>query len=67
MMQSFDDLVLGDVLIAPFVTYAAVAFVVMLLLRPVLAKAGFDLLFSAPPIAMLRLYVLVLALLIMII
>jgi hypothetical protein len=62
--QTFSELVVGGVLISPFVTYLAAALALFLLLRPVLARAGFEGLFSAPPVALLSLYVVLLALLI---
>jgi hypothetical protein len=64
MMQSFHDLVLGDVLISPIVTYSAIGMVIVRLLRPLLARVAFDRIFSMPPVVMLCLYVLVIALLV---
>ncbi|MCJ2124952.1 DUF1656 domain-containing protein [Methylobacterium sp. J-077] len=64
MSQTFTELVVGGVLISPFVTYAAAALVLFLMLRPVLAWIGFERLFSAPPLALLSLYVVILAFLI---
>ncbi|MDP4025933.1 DUF1656 domain-containing protein [Methylobacterium sp. NEAU 140] len=64
MSGTFHELVLGGVLVSPFVTYVAAALAVFLLLRPVLARVGFEDLFSAPPVALLSLYVVILALLI---
>ena len=64
MTHAFPELVIGGVLIAPFVTYAAAALVAMLLLRPILQFVGFERLFSNPPVALLGSYVLILALLI---
>ncbi len=66
MTRSFPELVIGDVLIAPFVTYAVAALVVVLLLRPLLRLVRFERLFSNPPVALLSLYVLVLAVLIVV-
>lgn len=63
-MQSFPEITLGGVLIAPFLLYAAVALVIFLLLRPILALISFDRLFANPPVAHLSLYVLILAVLI---
>jgi hypothetical protein len=64
MTQSFNDLVVGDVLVAPFVIQAACAALIVFLLRPVLSRLGFDRIFSAPPVAMLCLYILIVALLV---
>lgn len=64
MMQTFPDIVIGGVLVAPFVLYAAVALIVVLLFRPLLALVAFDRLFANPPVVQLSLYVLILAALI---
>jgi hypothetical protein len=64
MAQSFQELVFGDVQVAPFVAIAALAFVILLLLRPMLARIGFHRAFRAPAAAMLSLYILILALLV---
>jgi len=64
MMQSFRELTIGGVLVAPFVIYAGGAFAIFAMLRPFLHLVGFDRAFSSPPIAELSLYVLILALLI---
>jgi hypothetical protein len=64
MTQSFQDLVFDDVQIAPFVTIAATALVALLLLRPILARIGFHRMFRAPAAAMLGLYVVIVALLV---
>ena len=45
MMQSFPELTLGGVLVAPFVLYAGLALVIFLVLRPFLFLVGFDRLF----------------------
>ena len=50
---------------APFVTYAGAALLIILLLRPVLAKLGFARLFSNTSIAIICLYTVILALLIL--
>ena len=62
-MHSFSELAFGDVLVAPFIGYAIVAFVVILALRPLLHLCGFDKLFSNPGLAELSLYVTILGLL----
>jgi hypothetical protein len=64
MIHEFPELVGGGVLIAPFVSYAAVALVLFLLLRPVLRLVRFESLFTNPPVALLCVYVTVLAVLI---
>jgi hypothetical protein len=64
MSQTFRELVVGGVLITPFVTYVVAATILFLLLRPVLARIGFEGIFSAPPVALLSLYVVILAILI---
>ena len=53
MNHSFPELVIGGVLVAPFVWYAAAALVVFLLLLPVLRLVRFEDLFSNPPVALL--------------
>jgi hypothetical protein len=64
MTHDFPELVIGGVLIAPFVTYAAMALVLFLLLRPVLRLVRFESIFSNPPIALLCVYVTILTVLI---
>lgn len=61
MTHSYFDLVIGGVLIAPFVTYAVASLIVLLLLRPLLVLVGFESAFSNPPLALLCVYLLVLA------
>jgi hypothetical protein len=63
MTHGFPELVVGGVLLAPFVTYAAVALVMFLILRPILHLTGFAKLFSHPSIAELSVYVTILGLL----
>lgn len=63
MTHAFSELVVGGVLVAPFVSYAAAALALFLALRPVLHRIGFAKLFSHPSIAELSLYVTVLGLL----
>jgi len=57
MMQTYRELVIGGVLVAPIVSYAAIALLLFLLLRPLLDAVGFSRLFSHPPVAELSLYV----------
>jgi uncharacterized protein DUF1656 len=64
MIHSFPELIVGGVLIAPFVTYALVALVIFVLLRPALQRVNFESFFSNPPVALLSVYVTVLATLI---
>ena len=63
MTRSFSELVIGGVLLAPFVTYAVAALAIFLILRPILSLSGFAKLFSHPSIAELSLYVTILGLL----
>jgi hypothetical protein len=57
MTHPFSELVVGGVLLAPFVTYAVAALAIFLVLRPILRLSGFARLFSHPPIAELSVYV----------
>ena len=57
MMHTYRELVIGGVLVAPIVSYAATALLLFLLLRPLLHFVGFSRLFSNPPVAELSLYV----------
>ena len=63
MAHTFPELVIGGVLLAPFVTYLVTALVVIIVLRPLLHVAGFANMFSHAPVAELSLYVTVLCLL----
>ena len=63
MAHTFPELVIGGVLLAPFVTYLMTAFVVIIVLRPVLHVVGFAKMFSHASIAELCLYVTILGLL----
>ncbi|MGV7212933.1 DUF1656 domain-containing protein [Bradyrhizobium sp. UFLA05-112] len=63
MAHTFRELVLGGVLVAPFVTYLVAALVVIIVLRPILHLVGFARAFSNVPIAELSLYVTILGLL----
>lgn len=62
MTNVFDEFVVGGILIAPIVSYALVALILILAVRPVLHLAGFSRLFSNPAIAELSLYVSILGL-----
>jgi hypothetical protein len=63
MTHPFHELMVGGVLLAPFVRYAVSALAIFLLLRPVLHLIGLPRLFSHPSIAALSLYVTILGLL----
>jgi hypothetical protein len=63
-MPAFPELVIGDVLVAPFVIYAAGALAIFVMLRPFLRLVAFNRFFISPPIAELSFYVLILALLV---
>ncbi|AND93354.1 MULTISPECIES: DUF1656 domain-containing protein [Bradyrhizobium] len=57
MTNTYRELVIGGVLIAPIVSYAATALLAFLLLRPLLRFIGFARVFSNPSLAELCLYV----------
>ncbi|QPF88667.1 DUF1656 domain-containing protein [Bradyrhizobium commune] len=63
MAHIFPELVVGGVLLAPFVTYLMMVLVVIIILRPLLHVIGFANMFSHAPVAELSLYVTVLGLL----
>ncbi|WP_426409712.1 DUF1656 domain-containing protein [Bradyrhizobium ganzhouense] len=63
MAHTFGELVVGGVLVAPFVTYLMAALVVVIVLRPLLRVAGFAKLFSHAAVAQLSLFVTILCLL----
>ena len=63
MTRPFSELVVGDALLAPFVTYTVAALVMFVLLRPILHFTGFARLFSHPSIAELSVYLTILGLL----
>jgi hypothetical protein len=64
MIHGFPELVIGGVLIAPLVSYSLAALVLFLLLRPALSLVNFDAAFSNPPLALLCIYIAILAILI---
>jgi Protein of unknown function (DUF1656) len=66
MTHTFHELVIGGVLVAPFISYAVAALFVILIIRPILHLIGFSRMFSHPSIAELSLYVTVLGLLVLI-
>jgi hypothetical protein len=57
MTHTYRELIIGGVLVAPIVSYAATAILIFLLLRPLLHFVGFSRLFSNPSLAELSLYV----------
>jgi len=63
MAHTFVELVVGGILVAPFVTYLVASLAVILVLRPLLHVAGFEKMFSHPAIAQLSLSVTILCLL----
>jgi hypothetical protein len=64
MIHGFPELVIGGVLVAPLVTYAAAALLLFILLRPVFLLVNFESFFSNPPVALLAVYVAILAILV---
>lgn len=65
MGHTFHELVLGGVLVAPFITYAIAALLALLLIRPLLRFVGFPRVFSNSALAELSLYVTILGLLVL--
>jgi hypothetical protein len=63
MAHTFPELVIGGVLLAPFVTYLMVTLVIIIVLRPLLLLVGFSKMFSHAAIAELSLGVTILGLL----
>jgi hypothetical protein len=62
MTKTFSELMVGGVLLAPFVRCAVLALLLFLLLRPILRFMGVAKWFSHPSIAGLSLYVTLLGL-----
>ncbi len=62
-MSGFPELVIGGTLTAPFLTYALAALLLLLLLRPLLRLVGFEALFANPPLVLVCLYVILVAIL----
>ena len=60
MTRTFPELVIGGVLLAPFVTYFVMVLVVIIDLRPLLHVVGFAKVFSHASVAELSLYVTIL-------
>jgi hypothetical protein len=65
MTHTFRELVIGGVLVAPFITYAMAALFALFLIRPFLRFVGFSRIFSNGAIAELSLYVTILGLLVL--
>ena len=65
MTHTFRELVVGGVLLAPFVTYAVAALVIVLISRPILRFTRIANMFSHASIAELSVYVTILGLLIL--
>jgi Protein of unknown function (DUF1656) len=65
MTHTFHELVIGGVLLAPFVTCAVAALAIVLIIRPVLRLTGVAKMFSDALIAEFSFYVTVLGLLIL--
>jgi hypothetical protein len=61
MLNTFRELRIGGVLVAPFVSYAAVALVLFLLLRYLIGRVPIHRWFDASPIVEVCGYILVLA------
>ena len=57
MTNTYRELVIGGVLVAPVVSYAATALLIFLLLRPLLHVVGFSRFFSNPALAQISLYI----------
>jgi hypothetical protein len=64
MGHRFPELVIGGVMVAPFVTYTLAALALCLLLRPVLLFVCLEDIFVSPPVVLLCVYVVILAILI---
>ncbi|WFU45480.1 DUF1656 domain-containing protein (plasmid) [Bradyrhizobium sp. CB82] len=65
MAHTFPELIIGGVLLAPFVTHLMVTLVIIIVLRPLLLVIGFAKMFSHAAIAELSLGVTILGLLIL--
>ncbi|UQR63194.1 DUF1656 domain-containing protein [Bradyrhizobium sp. C-145] len=65
MTQTFRELIIGGVLVAPIISYVLMAVAIIMVLRPVLHFMRFPSFFSNPPIAELSLYVAIVGLLVL--
>ncbi len=63
MTQTYRELVIGGVLVAPIVSYAFATIAIVVMLRTVLHFIGFSSFFSNPPLAELSLYIAIFGLL----
>jgi len=63
MTQTFRELIIGGVLVAPILSYAVAAVAIIIVLRPILHLIRFSRFFSNPSIAELSLYVAIVGLL----
>jgi uncharacterized protein DUF1656 len=63
MTQTYRELVIGGVLVAPIVSYAVATIAIVVMLRTVLHFIGFSSCFSNPPLAELSLYIAIFGLL----
>lgn len=61
MTETYSELVIGGVLVAPFVTHLVCTLLTVLLLRPVVRRLGFEAIFSHPPVAECSLFLIILA------
>jgi hypothetical protein len=66
-MHEFREVTISGVLFAPFVLYAVAALCLLFALRPALRGLAIDRYFANPPVAVLSLYFIVLAALIVLI
>ena len=64
MTPHFSELVLGDTLVSPFVAYVIASAIIVAVLLPMLRTIGFERVFANPRLALLGMYVIVLAALI---
>jgi hypothetical protein len=65
MTHTFPELIIGGVLVAPFVIYVVGALFIIWMIRPLLHLVGFSKIFSQPSVAELSLYVTILGLLVL--
>jgi hypothetical protein len=63
MNQTYQELIIGGVLVAPIVFYALVTIIAIVVLPPILHFIRFSSLFSNPPLAELSLYIAIFGLL----
>ncbi|WP_024519665.1 DUF1656 domain-containing protein [Bradyrhizobium sp. Tv2a-2] len=66
MAHAFPELIIGGVLLAPFVAYLVAALVVIIVIRPLLHAIGFTKMFSRASVAELCLYISFLGLLMLV-